>query len=137
MIKRAVTIQNRKIFAIRNYSTANSDGLIKCLPPTQDSFVTSPNIYADRLCFIYKILWHPDSFISWDSIIGLAGRRAGALFFARHLDYFIVTQNSHPSPGLGAVKKIYRDPRLIVHLQGLAKNAAPRRLRQQIKLPGR
>jgi hypothetical protein len=31
------------------------------------------------------------------------GRRSGALFFARHLDYFIVTQNFHPSPGLGTV----------------------------------
>jgi hypothetical protein len=29
------------------------------------------------------------------------GRRAGALFFARHLDYFIVTQNSQSLPGLG------------------------------------
>ena len=27
-----------------------------------------------------------------DSIFGLAGRRAGALFFARHLDYFIMTR---------------------------------------------
>jgi len=26
--------------------------------------------------------------------LGLASRRAGALFFARHLDYFIVTRNS-------------------------------------------
>jgi|GEM_PF-7080195 len=29
--------------------------------------------------------------------------------------------------GLGTVKTIYRDPRLIVHLPGLAKTAAPRR----------
>jgi hypothetical protein len=50
-----------------------------------------------------------------------AGRRAGALFFAHHLDYFIVTQNSHPSPGLGTVKTNYRDKKLIVHLPGLAK----------------
>ena len=28
-------------------------------------------------------MWHLDSFVSWDSIFGLAGRRAGALFFAR------------------------------------------------------
>jgi hypothetical protein len=34
------------------------------------------------------------------------GRRAGALFFARHLDYSIVTHNSHPSPGLGTVKTV-------------------------------
>ena len=39
------------------------------------------------------MLWHPDSFVSRDSIIGAAGHRSGALFFARHRDYFIVTQN--------------------------------------------
>ena len=72
---------------------ANSDGLIKCLPPTHDSFVAIPKIYARKFCFIYEILWHPDSFVSRDSIFGLAGRRAGALFFARHRDYFIVTLN--------------------------------------------
>jgi hypothetical protein len=52
-----------------------------------------PKIYARKLCSIYKILWRPDSFVYRDSIFGLAGRRAGALFFARHLDYFIVTRN--------------------------------------------
>jgi hypothetical protein len=51
-----------------------------------------PKIYARKLCSIYKILWHPDSFVSRDSIFGLAGRRAGALFFALHQDYFIVTR---------------------------------------------
>ena len=66
-----------------------------------------------------------------------AGQRASALFFARHLDYFIVTQNSHPSPGLGTVKTIYHDPILIVHLPGLAKNTSPRRRRHLIKPPGR
>jgi hypothetical protein len=38
------------------------------------------------------MLWHPDSFVYRDSIIGAVGRRAGALFFALHRDYFIVTQ---------------------------------------------
>ena len=76
-----------------NNTSANSDGLIKCLPPTHDKFVTSPKIYARKLCSIYKILWHLDSFISWDSIFGLAGRRSGALFFALHRDYFIVTRD--------------------------------------------
>jgi hypothetical protein len=81
--------------------------------------------------------------------------RAG--FFARHLDYFIVTQNSHPSPGLGTVTTIYRDPKLIATYRdwparttetnphpglmtrpvGRAKNAAPRRRCQLIKPPGR
>jgi hypothetical protein len=40
------------------------------------------------------------------------GRRTGALFFARHLDYFIVTQNSNSSSGLGIGKTIYRDKKL-------------------------
>jgi hypothetical protein len=39
------------------------------------------------------MLWHPDSFVYLDSIVGAVGRRAGALFFARHRDYFIVTRN--------------------------------------------
>ena len=65
------------------------------------------------------------------------GRRACALFFARHRDCFIVTQNSHLSPGLGTVKTIYRDPKLVVHLPRLAKNAAPLHGRQLIKPPGR
>jgi len=67
------------------------------------------------------------------------------LFFARHLDCFIMTPNSHPSPGLGTVKTTYRDQTTPVHLPGLAKNAAPRpfatalgRLRRHlIKPPGR
>ena len=116
---------------------ANSDGLIKCLPPTQDSFVASPKIYASKLCSLYKVLWHPDSFNSRDSIFGLAGRRAGALFFARHRDYFIVTRSSQTLPGLVTVTQIHRDPWLLFHLPGLAKNAAPRRRRHLVKPPGR
>jgi hypothetical protein len=80
-------------FNLRMKPATNSDGLINCLPPTQDSFVTSPKIYAFKLCPIYKIQCHPDSFVSLDSIFGLAGRRTGALFFARHLDCFIMTQD--------------------------------------------
>jgi hypothetical protein len=46
-------------------------------------------------------------------------------------------QNSHPSPGLGTVKTIYCDQTTLVHLPGLAKNAAPRHGRQLTKPPGR
>jgi hypothetical protein len=99
--------------------------------------MTSPNIYVLKLCSIYKILWHLDSFISRDSIFGLAGRRAGTSFFAPYLDYFIVTQNSQPLPGLGTVTQLHRDPWLRIHLPGLAKNAAPRLRRYLIKPPGR
>jgi hypothetical protein len=42
----------------------------------RDSFVINPKIYAFKLCFVYKILWHPDSSVYLDSIIGL---RADAL----------------------------------------------------------
>jgi hypothetical protein len=80
-----------KTFKIK--TLPNSDGLIKCLLQRQDRFVTSPNIYALNLCSIYKILWHPDSFVYRDSIFGAVGRRSGALFFVRHLDYFAVTRN--------------------------------------------
>ena len=98
-----------KPWHLRTFS--NTDGLIKCLPPTHDSFVTIPKIYARKLCSIYIILWHPDSFVSRNSIFGLAGRRAGALFFARHLDYFTVTRNSQPLPGLGTYTQLHRDPK--------------------------
>jgi hypothetical protein len=117
---------------------ANSDGLINCLPPTHDSFVTSPKIYARKLCSIYKILWHPDSFISRDSIFGLAGRRAGALFFARHLDCFIMTRN---------FTAVYRDlvpfnnftltSNYSATYRDWQKTTAPRRRRHLIKPPGR
>jgi hypothetical protein len=36
---------------------------------------------------------HLDSIFSRDSIFGLAGRRAGAVFFALHRDYLIVTRD--------------------------------------------
>jgi hypothetical protein len=73
------------------------------------------------------------------------GKRAGALFFARHLDYFIMTQHlTSVYRDLVSSRQFHRDPRLIVHLPGLAKNAAPRHpsfvgagSRQLIKPPGR
>jgi hypothetical protein len=125
------------LYLSKNLPVANSDGLIKCLPPTQDRFVASPKIYESNIFSIYKILWHPDSFISRDSIFGLAGRRAGASFFARYLDYFIVTQNSQPLPGLATVTQLHRDPKLLSYQPGLAKNKAPRHRRHLIKPPGR
>jgi hypothetical protein len=43
------------------------------------------------------------------------------MVFASHLGCLTVTQNSHPLPGLGAVKTIHLDPRLNIHLSGLPK----------------
>ena len=61
--------------------------------PAPGQICINPQFYALKLFTFYKILWHPDSFVYLDSIIGAVGRRAGALFFARHRDYFIVTRN--------------------------------------------
>jgi hypothetical protein len=69
-------------------------------------------VYMSELSATYQILLHLDCSYCRDKVSRAAGRRFGALFFARHLDYFIVTQNSQPSPGLGTVKTIYRDPEL-------------------------
>jgi hypothetical protein len=44
------------------------------------------------LFHIYKIPV-PSLLPFTETTIGLAGQRAGALFFARHRDYFIVTRN--------------------------------------------
>ena len=76
-----------------NKTPYNSDGLIKCLRQRQDKIVINPNIYALKFYSIYKMLWYPDCFVYRDSIIGAVGLRAGALFFALHRDYFIVTRN--------------------------------------------
>jgi hypothetical protein len=69
--------------------------------------------------------------------LGAVGRRSGASFFALHLDYFAVTRNSQPLPGLVTVTQLHHDPWLRTHLPGLAKNKAPRRRRHLIKPPGR
>ena len=55
---------------------------------------------------------HLDCFVSRDNIVGAVGRRSGALFFARHRDYFIMTRNSQPLPGLGTLAQLHRDPKL-------------------------
>ena len=88
--------QTIKFLIITNH---NSDGLINCL--RQPGQLQSQPLKSMRekflpfikFCSIYKILWHPDSFVYRDSIIGAVGRRSGALFFARHRDYFILTLN--------------------------------------------
>jgi hypothetical protein len=112
----------------------NTDGIVNCLPqPGQ--LRNQLHKYMSITSFHLLNLVYPDSSCCRDKVSRAAGRRAGALFFARHLDFFIVTQNSHPLPVLGTVKTNYRDPKLTVHLPvpiaiGMAKNAAPRHGRQ-------
>jgi len=49
------------------------------------------------------------SFVNWTNpatvtkSMWVVGRRSGALFFALHLDYLIMTRNSQPLPGLVTV----------------------------------
>jgi hypothetical protein len=51
------------------------------------------NVYAIKFISTYQVLLHPDCSCCQDKVNRAAGRRSGALFFARHLDYYIVTQN--------------------------------------------
>jgi hypothetical protein len=113
----------------------NTDGLIKCLRQRQDSLVRGPedhltkltgNLWARTLffllsdhqnemyCTIHQIL-APPLLPFTGTIIGAVGRRAGTSFFARHLDYFIVTRN---------FTAIYRD---LVHSNNfiLTRNSLP------------
>jgi len=61
--------------------TANSDGLIKCLPPTQDKFVTSPkSMLENSVPFINTVA--RGQFRIPGQHLGLAGRRAGVMVFA-------------------------------------------------------
>jgi hypothetical protein len=53
--------------------------------------------------------------------VGAVGRRSGASFFARYLDYCVVTRNSQPLPGLVTVTQLHRDSWLRNHLPELAK----------------
>ena len=50
----------------------NSDGLIKCLRQRQDSFSVNPNIYALKLCSIYKILCNRTVSSTWTASLALS-----------------------------------------------------------------
>jgi len=58
-------------------------------------------VYESELSATYKTLWHLDLSCSRDKVNRAVGRRAGALFFARHLDNFIMTRNFRLSIGTG------------------------------------
>jgi hypothetical protein len=57
----------------------------------QDRIVIDPNIYVLKFCSIYKMLWHPDSFVFLDSIIGAVGLCAGALPAYRQVGFLLAT----------------------------------------------
>jgi hypothetical protein len=63
------------------------------------SFIRSPR--RNVLHFLPNFGAFPPAI--YQDYFGAVGRHAGALFFARHLDYFIVTQNSQLLPGLVTV----------------------------------
>jgi hypothetical protein len=85
--------QNNNIFMIRTPKppVANTDGLIKCLPPArtvyQSVLKSMREKFKSSINFDTTGQFHLPGQHLW-----LAGRRAGALFFARHQDYFIMTR---------------------------------------------
>ena len=50
-------------------------------------------VYASKFISTYQILLPPDCSCCRDKVNRVARRRSSALFFARHLDYFAMTQN--------------------------------------------
>jgi hypothetical protein len=74
-------------------STPNSDGLINCL--RQPGQLQSQPLKSMREKFLPFIEFcAPRQFhLPGQSLRRAAGHRAGALFFAQHRDYFIVTRN--------------------------------------------
>ena len=98
---------------------------------------SAPKVYASKFISTYQIWLHPDCYCCRDKVNRVASRRAGALFFARYLDYFIVTQNSHLSPGLVIVKKIYCDPKSSAVCRDWQKTRHPDADANSIKPPGR
>ena len=91
----------RQTFNLCTFS--NSDGLINCL--RQPGLLQSQPLKSMRensQPFIN--LCAPRQFrLPGQSLRRAAGHRSGAVFFARYLDYFIVTRNSQPLPGLVTV----------------------------------
>jgi hypothetical protein len=55
-----------------------------------DSFSVDPKIYVLKLYSVYKIRWHPDNFVSWDSIIGLRADAAPALSVSEGVPCFLL-----------------------------------------------
>jgi hypothetical protein len=116
---------------MENSPAHNSDGLIKCLPPSRDNFPVNPKIYALKFCSIYKILWDPDCSISRDKVYVGCGPTRWCLVFCSspRLFHRDTKLHSHLS-GLGTVSQFHRDPKLTPVYQP-SKNTPPRCWRQQ------
>jgi hypothetical protein len=68
--------------------------------------------------------WYLDKSCCRDNVNRAAGRRSGALFFARHLDCFIITrQFASIYRDLVPSRQIIVTQNLSLHLPGLAKNS--------------
>jgi hypothetical protein len=122
---------------IKKQRNANSDGLINCLPPPRQNRNQPPK--SMRLNFNPLIKFCGTLTVSspWTRSIGL---RADALVPCFLLA--IWTVSSWPKthiryPDLVPFRQLHHDKTTLIHLSGLAKNAAPRRWRHLIKPPGR
>jgi hypothetical protein len=108
----------------RSRTFYNTDGLINCLrQPGQPHYQHPKSMVLNLLQLIRYCVTRTVPAAETESI-GLPAYAQLAAFFAHHLDYFILTQNSHPLPGLGTVNTIYRDPKLIATFTGIGKKLA-------------
>ena len=73
-------------------TASNSDGLIKCLPPARTVSQSVPKSMREKFKSSINFGTTGQFHLPGQHHC-LAGRRAGALFFALHRDYFIVTRN--------------------------------------------
>ena len=72
-------------------TASNSDGLIKCLPPARTVSQSVPKSMREKFKSSINFGTTGQFHLPGQHLC-LAGRRAGALFFALHRDYFIVTR---------------------------------------------
>jgi hypothetical protein len=128
------TFWHRDSFKIN--PTYNTDGIVKCLlqpghirNQLHKSMLATP---SHLLNFVY-----PDSSCCRDKVSRAAGRRAVGSVFCSPFIKCTVTSKCRFHYRDSYVIGFYRDQTTLVHLPGLAKNAAPRRCRHLIKPPGR
>ena len=99
-------------------TAANKGGIVYCLG-SPDKFVMYYRVFTSKLYVTYHSLLHPDRSCCRDKVNRAASQRSVVFVFAE------------------TSRQLHHDQQVLVHLSGLAKNAAPRHGRQLIKPPGR
>ena len=102
-------LYNIRTKASRLRTFYNTDGLINCLRQPGLLCNEPPKSMRENFKSALQLL-PPGLFRLPGQSQWAAGRRSGALFFARHLDYFIVTRTHNPYPDLVPSRLLHRDP---------------------------